>query len=86
MDTYFAQAERLNQKELNAEIAIISNNPVMSGLLHTVNGLLAILDEHTEFQHKKRRRKRDRNIFNEIVWGANPWRTVKFYNIPGRRD
>ena len=48
MDTYFAPAERASEKEVAAEIEIINNNPVMSGLLHSISGLLAILDEHRQ--------------------------------------
>ncbi|MCI0471607.1 MAG: sensor histidine kinase, partial [Candidatus Aminicenantes bacterium] len=46
MATYFAPAERTGEKELAAEIAAMSNNPLISGLLQTTNGLLAVLDEH----------------------------------------
>ena len=48
MDTYFAPAERANEKELIAEIEMVNQNPVMSGLLHSISGLLAILDEHRQ--------------------------------------
>ncbi len=48
MDTYFAPAERVNEKELVAEIEIVDNNPVIDGLLHSVSGLLAVLDEHRQ--------------------------------------
>ncbi len=48
MDTYFAKAERTNEQKLTAEIDVVNNNSVMSGLLHSVNGLLAILDEHRQ--------------------------------------
>ncbi|MDY6879775.1 MAG: sensor histidine kinase [Thermodesulfobacteriota bacterium] len=48
MDTYFAKAERAKQKDLIAKIEIINNNPVMSGFLHSIGGLLAVLDEHRQ--------------------------------------
>lgn len=48
MDTHFASAERTDEKELVAEIATISNNPVMSGLLSSVSGLLAVLDDRRQ--------------------------------------
>jgi len=48
MDTYFAPAEKADEKELFAEIEIANRNPVMSGLLHSINGLLAILDEYRQ--------------------------------------
>jgi len=48
MDTYFAPAERADDNDLVTEIQIINNNPVMTGLLHSISGLLAILDEHRQ--------------------------------------
>jgi K+-sensing histidine kinase KdpD len=48
MDTYFAPAERASQNELVAEIEIVSQNPVLDGLLHSVSGLLAILNEQRQ--------------------------------------
>ncbi len=48
MDTYFAPAERADEKELVAEIEFVSKNPIMSGLLHSISGLLAVLDEHRQ--------------------------------------
>ncbi len=48
MDTYFAPAERAGKKELLGEIETVNKNPVMSGLLHSISGLLAILDEHRQ--------------------------------------
>ena len=48
MDTYFAPAERANEKEIVAEIEIVSKNPLVSGLLHSISGLLAVLDEHRQ--------------------------------------
>lgn len=48
MDTCFASPEKVNEGELATEIEIVSNNPVISGLLHTISGLIAILDEHRQ--------------------------------------
>lgn len=48
MHTYFAPAERIPPEELNMEFEIVSNSPVMSGLLNSVSGLLAVLDEHRQ--------------------------------------
>jgi hypothetical protein len=45
MDTYFAPAERTDEKELAFEIDFASKNPI-STLLHSISCLLAILDEH----------------------------------------
>jgi signal transduction histidine kinase len=48
MDTYFAPAEKNSDKELAAEIELVSKNPLVSGLLHSISGLLAVLDEHRQ--------------------------------------
>ena len=45
MDTYFAPPEKATEKELAAEISIVSKKPLVSGLLHSISGLLAVLDE-----------------------------------------
>jgi signal transduction histidine kinase len=46
--SYFASPERSVQNELVNEIETVSRNAVMSGLLHSVSGLLAILNEHRQ--------------------------------------
>lgn len=48
MDTYFAPAERADKNELIAKIELINTDPVMSGLLHSISGVLAVLDEHRQ--------------------------------------
>lgn len=48
MDTYFAPAERASEKEIAIEIEIVSHNPVLDGLLHSVSGLLAVLNERRQ--------------------------------------
>ena len=48
MKTYFASPERAGDKTLSFEIDFITGNPVMSGLLHSISGLLAILNEHRQ--------------------------------------
>lgn len=48
MDTYFAPAERASEKEIAIEIEIVSHNPVLDGLLHSVSGLLAVLNEQRQ--------------------------------------
>lgn len=48
MKTYFASPERSSSKELKEEIELVSQSPVMTGLLHSVNGLLAVLDENRQ--------------------------------------
>lgn len=45
MDTYFAPAERENKDVIFNEIEIIQRNPVVSGLLHSISGLLAVLND-----------------------------------------
>lgn len=48
MDTYFAPPEKVTEKGLATEINIVSNDPVMSGLLHSISGLLAVMDEYRQ--------------------------------------
>ena len=47
-NTFFAPPEKADENELDFEIDIITSSPVMSGLLHTVSGLLAIVNEHRQ--------------------------------------
>lgn len=46
--TFYAPAERATEKKLAEEIGIVSENPVLTGLLHSISGLLAVLDEHRQ--------------------------------------
>ncbi len=48
MNTYFASPERANQQDLVAAIDFAGKNPVISGLLSSVGGLLAVLDQHRQ--------------------------------------
>jgi len=48
MDTFFAPAEKANEKDLVSKIEIVNESPVMSGLLHSISGLLAVLNEHRQ--------------------------------------
>jgi len=48
MDTHFAPAERVSEKTLSSEIEVVSQNPVIEGLLQSVNGLLAVLNEYRQ--------------------------------------
>jgi K+-sensing histidine kinase KdpD len=48
MDTYFASPERADKNELRTEIEAARNSPVISGLLRSVGGLLAILNAHRQ--------------------------------------
>ncbi len=48
MDTYFAPAERADENELATEIDIVSQNPVVTGLLQSISGLLAVLNEQRQ--------------------------------------
>lgn len=45
METYFAPAERDDGDQLNNEVQRVSANPVIDGLLGSVGGLLAVLNE-----------------------------------------
>lgn len=44
MGTYFAPADRATTEELELDLARVSNNPVIDGLLHSVGGVLAVLN------------------------------------------
>lgn len=48
MHSYFASPERTDQETLAAEIDFAGRNPVISGLLSSVGGLLAVLDERRQ--------------------------------------
>lgn len=48
VDTFFAPAERASKEELKEEIASVAENPVIRELLHSVNGLMAVLDDHRQ--------------------------------------
>ncbi|MDY6903159.1 MAG: HAMP domain-containing sensor histidine kinase [Thermodesulfobacteriota bacterium] len=48
MDTHFATPQRTSRTELTAKIDFVSSNPVMSGLLFAISGLLAVLDENRQ--------------------------------------
>ena len=48
MKTYFASPERADEQELAAAVVFASKNPIIAGLLSSVGGLLAVLDEHRQ--------------------------------------
>lgn len=48
MDSYFAPALKASEEKLSSEIDIINTNSVVSGLLHSIGGLLAILNENRQ--------------------------------------
>jgi K+-sensing histidine kinase KdpD len=48
MGTYFAPPERTDDKDLVTEIEMVHKNPVMTGLLHSISGLLAVFDEQRQ--------------------------------------
>jgi len=48
MQTFYASAERAGQDELYSDIRIISKNPVVDGVMKTVGGLIAVLNEHRQ--------------------------------------
>lgn len=47
-ETCFAPAERTDEDALFAEIQIVSKAPLLSGLLHSISGLMAVLDERRQ--------------------------------------
>ena len=48
MEAYFAQAKRSSDAKISREIKQFNEGPVMTWLLCSVNGLLAILDERRQ--------------------------------------
>jgi K+-sensing histidine kinase KdpD len=46
--TYFASPEKADKEELKEEIEMVSHNPIITSLLRSVSGLLAVLDEHRQ--------------------------------------
>lgn len=48
MDTFFAPAERATEDALKIDIDTVANNTLVDGLLHSVSGLLAVLNEHRQ--------------------------------------
>ncbi len=47
-DTYFAKAQRSTDSQLNDEIKIIAESPLIDNLMTTIGGLLAVLDENRQ--------------------------------------
>ncbi|MDC7224547.1 MAG: ATP-binding protein [Spirochaetales bacterium] len=48
VDTYFASSERTEYEVLQKEVDEVTNSPIMDTLLHSVGGLLAVLDENRQ--------------------------------------
>ena len=48
MDTYFAPATRAPQAQLLAEIETVNESAVLNGLLRSIGGLPALLDEYRQ--------------------------------------
>lgn len=48
MNTHFASPQRAVDKVLQREVDLVSTNPIISGLLYTASGLIAVLNEHRQ--------------------------------------
>ena len=48
MDTYFALPEKACEEELADQIELVTCSPLVSGLLHSISGVLAILNEQRQ--------------------------------------
>jgi signal transduction histidine kinase len=48
MHTHFASAERSERRELDRQIRYVSENAIVDALLHSISGMLAILNSHRE--------------------------------------
>ncbi|MCG8336059.1 MAG: HAMP domain-containing histidine kinase [Proteobacteria bacterium] len=48
METFFASPERKTKSDLQIDIDLVTENPVINGLLNTVNGFFAVLNENRQ--------------------------------------
>ncbi len=48
METYFASPQRADPLELERQIQFASHNPVIDGVMQTVGGLIAVLNQHRQ--------------------------------------
>jgi uncharacterized protein YejL (UPF0352 family) len=48
METHFASPERLTGDQLESEVEIVSKNAIVDELLHSVGGVLAVLNKHRQ--------------------------------------
>lgn len=48
MGSHFASPERADESELATQIEIISQNPLVSGILNTTSGVMAVLNKHRQ--------------------------------------
>ncbi|MDC7220960.1 MAG: sensor histidine kinase [Spirochaetales bacterium] len=73
LDTYFASPERTDRDTLYLELDEVTNNPVMDTLLHSVGGLLAVVDENRQIVSVNRSLAETLNIQDiEDVIGLRP--------------
>lgn len=48
MKTFFAPAERATDEQVHEQVGFVTNNPIVTTLLHSAGGLLAILNEQRQ--------------------------------------
>jgi hypothetical protein len=48
LQSHFAPAERLSAEEIDKEITMLTNNPLIDGLMQAANSLFTILNEHRQ--------------------------------------
>ncbi len=48
METMFAPSERVSSSQLEIEVDIVNRSPVISALLHSISGLLVVIDENRQ--------------------------------------
>jgi signal transduction histidine kinase len=78
MDTHFAPAERLGPEELRAEVAFVSSNPILTSLLTSVHGLLAVLSTQRQILAVNEQLARTLKIDNaQEVLGLRPGETLR---------
>ncbi len=77
IQTYFASPDTTSDKELLTAIAIVTQNPLVSGLLQSVNGLLAVVDEHRHIVAANKSLLKMLNIDNpEEILGLRPGKVL----------
>ncbi len=78
MKTFLAPAEMASKEELAIDIDVAANSPVLDGLLHSVGGLLAVLNKHRQIVCLNQSFIATIGITNpEEVFGLRPGKVVK---------
>lgn len=75
--TWFAPAERSSEEEIVSQVRVIANNGLVSGLLTTVQGLLAVLNENRQILAVNETLLKNLNITDaHTIFGLRPGEAV----------